>query len=209
MDADERLKQKFSVLFLYLDERQRRIAAATEAKSLGRGGVSVVARASGMSRPSIYKGLVELKQRKPGVPLGRSRKKGAGRKSARERDPKIVEESNRLVDPDTRGDPMSPLRWTCKSTRQLAKVLTESGHAVSHRVVSELLAKMGYSLQSNRRRGPTTPTGMLSSVTSMSRCVGFRRRDCRSAAWIPRRRNGSANTVMVAWNGNSRENRRK
>jgi hypothetical protein len=151
MDADERLEQKFSVLFLYLDERQRRIAAAAEARSLGYGGVTQVAKASGMSRPSIHKGLDELKQRKPGVPLGRSRRAGAGRKPVSERDPKIMPELDRLVDPDTRGDPMSPLRWTCKSTRQLAKTLTEAGHAVSHRVGGALLERMDYSLQGNRK----------------------------------------------------------
>jgi hypothetical protein len=118
MDTDERLKQKFSILFAYLDERQRRIAAAVEARSLGRGGITRVAKAAGMSRPSVHKGLGELKQRKPGVPLGRVRKPGGGRKPVRRSDPAIVEELDRLVDPDTRGDPMSPLRWTCKSTRQ-------------------------------------------------------------------------------------------
>ena len=118
MELHERLKQKFSVLFSYLDERQRRVAAALEARSLGHGGITAVAKATGMSRPSIHKGLGELSQRQPGVPLGRSRKVGAGRKPLVQRDPKIVEELDRLVDPDTRGDPMSPLRWTCKSTRQ-------------------------------------------------------------------------------------------
>jgi len=121
MELHERLKQKFSVLFTYLDERQRRIAAAVEARCLGHGGITAVAQATGMSRPSIHKGLGELTQRRPGVPLGRSRKTGAGRKPLRKSDPKIVEELDRLVDPDTRGDPMSPLRWTCKSTRQLAQ----------------------------------------------------------------------------------------
>jgi len=149
MELHERLKQKFSVLFTYLDERQRRIAAALEARSLGHGGITAVAQATGMSRPSIHKGLGELTQRKPGVPLGRSRKTGAGRKPLRKSDPKIVEELDRLVDPDTRGDPMSPLRWTCKSTRQLAQTLTATGHPISHRVVGELLGSMGYSLQAN------------------------------------------------------------
>jgi hypothetical protein len=102
-----------------------------------------------MSRPSIHKGLGELTQRKPGVPLGRSRKAGAGRKPLTERDPQILEALDQLVDPDARGDPMSPLRWTCKSTRQLAKALATAGHPVSHRVVGELLASMGYSLQAN------------------------------------------------------------
>ena len=104
------MKQKFTTLFGYLDERQRRIAAAVEARSLGHGGVTAVAQATGMSRPSIHKGLGGLKQRKPGVPLGRSRKAGAGRKPLVERDPRILEELDRLVDPDTRGDPMSPDR---------------------------------------------------------------------------------------------------
>ena len=149
MELHERLKLKFSVLFTYLDERQRRIAAAAEARSLGHGGITAVAQATGMSRPSIHKGLGELTQRKPGVPLGRSRKAGAGRKPLRKSDPKIVEELDRMVDPDTRGDPMSPLRWTCKSTRQLARALTQTGHPVSHRVVGELLGAMGYSLQAN------------------------------------------------------------
>ncbi len=149
MELQERLKQKFTTLFAYLDERQRRIAAAVEARSLGHGGVTAVALATGMSRPSIYKGLGELTQRKPGVPLGRSRKAGAGRKSLVERDPRILEALDRLVDPDTRGDPMSPLRWTCKSTRHVADALKDAGHPVSHRVVGELLASMGYSLQAN------------------------------------------------------------
>ena len=102
-----------------------------------------------MSRPSIHKGLGELTQRKPGVPLGRLRKAGAGRKPLTERDPQILEALDRLVDPDSRGDPMSPLRWTCKSTRQLAAALADAGHPVSHRVVGQLLASMGYSLQAN------------------------------------------------------------
>jgi len=149
MEIQERLKQKFTTLFCYLDERQRRIAAAVEARSLGHGGITAVALATGMSRPSIHKGLGELELRKPGVPLGRLRKAGAGRKPLTERDPQLLEALDRLVDPDSRGDPMSPLRWTCKSTRQLAAALADAGHPVSHRVVGELLASMGYSLQAN------------------------------------------------------------
>src|SRR5271167_4667342 len=151
MELHERLKQKFSVLFTYLDERQRRVAAALEARSLGHGGVTAVANATGMSRPSIHKGLSELSARQPGVPLGRSRKVGAGRKPLVQRDPKIVEELDRLVDPDTRGDPMSPLRWTCKSTRELARLLTARGHPVSHVTVAQLLHDLHYSLQGNAK----------------------------------------------------------
>lgn len=149
MDVDERLKQKLSSLFPYLDEKQRRIAAAVEARSLGHGGITRVANAAGLSRPVIHKGLDELKERKPGLPLGQSRKAGGGRKPLRASDPTLMVELDKLVDPDTRGDPMSPLRWTCKSTRQLAGALTQSGHPVSHRVVGELLASLGYSLQGN------------------------------------------------------------
>ena len=159
MDVDERLKQKLSSLFPYLDERQRRIAAAVEARSLGHGGITRVASAAGLSRPVIHKGLDELKARKPGLPLGQSRKAGGGRKALRASDPTLMEALDRLVDPDTRGDPMSPLRWTCKSTRHLAGALTQSGHPVSHRVVGELLASLGYSLQGNfkTREGASHP----------------------------------------------------
>jgi len=180
MELQERLKQKFSTLFGYLDERQRRIAAAVEARSLGHGGVTAVALATGMSRPSIHKGLGELTQRKPGVPLGRSRKSGAGRKPLVERDPRIIEELDRLVDPDTRGDPMSPLRWTCKSTRQLADALRKAGHPVSHRVVGELLASMGYSLRANvkTKEGSGHP-----DRDAQFRYLNERVRDCLARQW--------------------------
>src|SRR5260370_36010104 len=97
MELHERLNEKFSTLFGYRDEGQRWIAAAVEARSLGHGGVTAVALATGMSRPSIHKGLGELTQRKPGVPLGRSRKSGAGRKPLVDRDPRIIEVLDRLV----------------------------------------------------------------------------------------------------------------
>jgi hypothetical protein len=147
MGAGERLKQKFASLFPYLNERQRRVAAASEALSLGRGGISRVARAAGLSRPTIYKGLEELSN--PEVPLERVRKPGGGRKSIHQRDPAMVTELERLVDPATRGDPLSPLRWTCQSTRQLAQALSDAGHAVSYPVVAETLHQLGYSLQAN------------------------------------------------------------
>lgn len=147
MGSDERLKQKFSSLFPHLNERQRRVAAACEAVSLGRGGVSMVARAAALSRPTIHKGLEELKS--PGTPMARVRKPGGGRKSIRQRDPAMVTELERLVEPVTRGDPMSPLRWTCKSTRQLAEALSAAGHVVSYPVVAETLHQLGYSLQAN------------------------------------------------------------
>ena len=146
MGADECLKQKFDLLLPRLNEKQRRMVAACEARSLGRGGVSKVARAAGMSRPTIHKGLEELKN--PDM-SSRVRKPGGGRKSISQLDPAMVTELDRLVDPVTRGDPMSPLRWTCKSTRQLAAALRAAGHEVSHTVVGETLRQMGYSLQAS------------------------------------------------------------
>ena len=136
---------RYQVLFRHLDERQRRLVAAADAERLGRGGVSAVARTSGLSRPTIHKGLQELHD-KPLAP-GRVRKGGAGRKRVEEIEPAILKELERLIDPATRGDPMSPLRWTSKSTRHLAAALSRSGHEVSHETAAQLLRVLGYSLQ--------------------------------------------------------------
>ncbi len=140
---------RYRVLFRHLDERQRRLIAAADAERLGRGGVSTVARMSGLSRPTIHKGLEELHER-PLTP-GRVRKAGAGRKRVEELDASILKELERLIDPATRGDPMSPLRWTSKSTRHLAAALTRSGHAVSHETAAQLLRVLGYSLQATSK----------------------------------------------------------
>jgi hypothetical protein len=123
---------------------------AAEARALGRGGVTRVAQASGVSRPTIHKALRELDG--PATDPGRVRKAGGGRKRTRDRDPGVVAALEELVDPDTRGDPMSPLRWTCKSTRQLATALGDRGHLVSHNVVADLLHELGYSLQAPAKR---------------------------------------------------------
>lgn len=131
------------------------MAAASEALSLGRGGISIVARAAGLSRPTIHKGLEELKT--PDVPQGRVREPGGGRKSIYERDPEMVAELERLVDPETRaGQSMPPLRWTCKSTRQLSRALGDAGHVVSHPVVAETLHQLGYSLHANAKTRKTS-----------------------------------------------------
>ena len=122
-----------------------------EAKVRGRGGISQVASASGVSWPTVQKAVRELEEPGPGLPPERARQAGGGRKSVEVKDPGLVEALDALVDPDSRGDPESPLRWTVKSTRQLAEALTAQGHPVSHRVVGELLHSMGYSLQSNRK----------------------------------------------------------
>lgn len=150
MDADEALSVKYTTLSPYLDERQRRLYLATEAKALGRGGISRVASVSGVSRPTIARGLKEL-EGLPAPPPGRMRHTGGGRRRLRDSVPGLVEVLESLVDPVTRGDPMSPLRWTCKSTRQLAKALTEEGFQISHRVVAEILKQEGYSLQVVRK----------------------------------------------------------
>jgi len=147
MDTQDELEQKYAVLFPHLNERQRHLVAAADAERLGRGGVTLVARASGFARPTLSKALREL--RRPPLPVERVRRPGAGRKKLVDRDPHLVQALEALIDPDTRGDPMSPLRWTCKSTRQLAQVLSDDGHAVSHETVAQLLHQLGYSLQAN------------------------------------------------------------
>jgi len=149
MEVRQSLRSRIDALFPHLNERQRRLAAAAEARAMGRGGVSQVARATGMSRTTIHRGLVELDRMEPSSE--RCRRPGGGRKSIREQDPLILKHLRELVDPSTRGDPMSPLRWTCKSTRQLAAALQKKGHTVGHSVVAEMLKHLGYSLQANRK----------------------------------------------------------
>ena len=149
MDSDAALAEKFATILPHLNERQRRLLVAAEARVLGRGGISRVARASGLSRPTIQAALRELDQ--PGALPARVRQLGGGRKPARMTDPALLTALEALVEPTTRGDPMSPLRWTCKSTRQLAQALTQRGHPVSHQVVADLLRAAGYSLQAPRK----------------------------------------------------------
>src|SRR4030067_3754660 len=132
------LEHKLSLVVPHLNERQWRMLLAAEAQSLGRGGISLVARVAKVSRPSIHRGLREL-DGPPLSPEGRARRPGGGRKRLKEKDPTLVTALESLVDPDTRGDPLSPLRWTCKSTRELAQTLRSHGPAVRHRGVGEML----------------------------------------------------------------------
>jgi len=149
---EEVLRRKFSALWPHLNERQRRLVVGAEAKALGRGGVTAAARAAGISRPTVQKALTELAELPAaGVAPQRSRRAGGGRKRAVDRDPGLVQALEALVNPETRGDPESPLRWTTKSTRQLANVLTEAGHPVSHVRVAEILHSLHYSLQGNAK----------------------------------------------------------
>ena len=145
MDVLPGLETKLTKLMPHLDERQRRLLAAAEAEALGYGGVARVARASGLSRPTIHKGLAELVERP--LPSQRIRRAGGGRKKARDLDPTLLNTLEDLIDPVTRGDPMSPLRWTCKSTRHLADALATLGHPVSHATVAQLLHHLHYTLQ--------------------------------------------------------------
>jgi hypothetical protein len=125
--------------------------AAAESAAIGRGGISAVSRATGVSRQIIRKGMVELKQAASAAPAVRIRRPGGGRKKAVERDPQLPHALEGLVEPTSRGDPESPLRWTCKSVRKLADELTAQGHPTNRQTVSELLRAMDYSLQANRK----------------------------------------------------------
>ena len=153
MASESEIKQRFSQLEKWLDERSRRLWAAAESVAHGRGGISLVSRASGVSRRAIAVGLTEL-QRKPehspgkGLPI---RQKGGGRKKTSLKDPALLSDLEKLLEPATRGDPQSPLRWTCKSVRNLAAELQAQGHQVSHMLVAELLHQQKYSLQANRK----------------------------------------------------------
>ena len=148
------IEWKYRSLASLMDERMRRQWAASEAQAYGWGGVSAVSEAIGMSPNTIRRGIAELEERAahPDVSIeSRIRREGGGRKSLTEIDAGLLDSLERLVDPTTRGDPESPLRWTCKSTTQLADALTRQGHALSPRSVGRLLNAAGYSLQSNRK----------------------------------------------------------
>jgi hypothetical protein len=151
----EAVRTKFELLRPLMTERLRRQWAACEAQTLGRGGTSAVAEATGLSRTTIWAGIRELRRRadqpERDVYPERVRRPGAGRPFAEDADPALVRDLETLVEPTTRGDPQAPLRWTCKSTRQLAEELCRRGHAVSHQTVASLLHDLDYSLQANRK----------------------------------------------------------
>jgi len=149
VDADAQLTQYFAGIWPHLDEHARRLVAANKAVELGYGGVSRVSRACGLSRVTLIKGVAEL--RAVPLPPGRIRREGGGRHALTANDPGLVPALDGLVEPTARGDPESPLRWTCKSARTLAEELTARRHPVSHTKVTQLLRKDGYSLQGNRK----------------------------------------------------------
>jgi hypothetical protein len=158
MGIEAEIRAKYRALAPTMNERVCRLWAGTEAKPLGYGGIAIVARATGLARNTIRRGLRELARPGREGP-DRVRRPGGGRKRATVVDPELPAALEGLVEPVTRGDPESPLRWTCKSTRHLAAELTARGHAVSHVVVAHLLARLGYSLQANRktREGSSHP----------------------------------------------------
>lgn len=146
----ERIRRKYLALRPDLDERGRRRWAAVEARDLGWGGITAVALATGISDRTIRNGIQELDSPEP-VPFGRQRREGGGRKSREEEFPGLVEALEGLVEPVVRGDPESPLRWTCKSVPVLAQALREQGYTVSPSKVAQMLKALGYSLQANRK----------------------------------------------------------
>ena len=145
------VRQRYKVLAGVADERVRRLMLAAESLAIGRGGQVAVARATGVSRAMIQRGIREVLQPELQAPKGRIRRPGGGRKAMVVIDPTLRDDLERLVEPTSRGDPESPLRWTCKSVRKLAAELTARGHQTSHRMVADLLHDLGYSLQANQK----------------------------------------------------------
>jgi hypothetical protein len=150
MIDEDKIQQRFVALSPHLDERGRRQFAAVEARLAGYGGIAAVARATGIAPSTIWRGLAELDDPAP-LSADRVRRPGGGRRPLVEKDAKLLADLEGLVEPGARGDPMSPLRWTSKSLRRLAAELQGMGHAVSHTVVGELLKKLHFSLQANRK----------------------------------------------------------
>ena len=147
MDAAVALRTKWEAVRPHFNERQRRLWACAEARGIGRGGITLVASATGLSRQTLHSGMRDLDA--PPSTDGRMRRPGAGRKPLHRTDPELAAALDALLDPDVRGDPESPLRWTCKSTGQLALALTRGGHPVSASTVGTMLREQGYSLQAN------------------------------------------------------------
>jgi len=178
----ERIRRKFKLLDPIMDERVRRQWAAAEATAVGWGGIATVVAASGMSHNTIGRGVRELRERakrpRHKTVSKRIRRMGGGRKPVLESDPSILEALERLVEPLTRGDPESPLRWTCKSTRKLAEELQDQGHMIGERSVAMLLHRAGYSLQSNRkvREGDSHPDRNAQFEHINAEVVSFQRR---------------------------------
>jgi transposase len=150
VELEETLAGKFASVLPHLDERQRRLLLGAEARALGHGGIKLVARAAGVSSATVSKGVADLEE--GGQPLGRARRPGGGRKRVTQTDPGVRQALLELVEPDSRGDPQSPLRWTTKATRKLAEELTKLGHRVSAWTVGNLLREENFSLQATSKQ---------------------------------------------------------
>jgi len=154
MDTEEiieTLRKKFERVSEVLDERGRRVWAAAEAEALGYGGQSIVAKATGLARTTLYREGLRQVSDQGSYPQERIRNMGGGRKKLTEREPMLLSALEALVEPTTRGDPENPLRWTCLSTRQLAAALQKQGYLISRQTVATLLEELGYSLQGNQK----------------------------------------------------------
>ena len=172
------LREKYKLLLATMTERMRRHWAAAEALALPHGGISLDAEATGLSRTTITAGIRELRLPvEQSLELCRSRRSGGGRHLLEADDATLLHDLEQLVDPVTRGDPMSPLRWTCKSTRQLAQALQQQGHTISYPTVAALLYHLGYNLQVNRktREGSSHPDRNAQFEFINSRVIAFQK----------------------------------
>lgn len=202
----ETLRKKFERISGVLDERGRRVWAAAEAEALGYGGQSLVAKATGLARTTLYREGVRQASDQP-IPVGgRMRKVGGGRKKLTEQEPTLWSALEALVEPTTRGDPENPLRWTCLSTRQLAVALNQRGYRIGRQTVATLLEELGYSLQGNqkRRKGPVSRIGTPNSDTFTAGLRSSNAEGNPSSQWTRRKRNSSGISRMGAANGDRR-----
>ena len=149
MSIDSDLKVKLSIILPELSEKQRRLLVATEALALGHGGIKVISEITGMSKNTISRGIKEIGSGE--TDCKRSRKKGGGRKKLEDKYPEVVKLIEGIIEPVTRGDPESPLRWTCKSVRNISSLLKKHKYNVTHETVARILKGMSYSLQANRK----------------------------------------------------------
>jgi hypothetical protein len=155
LHLEQSIARKYNALCNGMDERMRRLWAATEAREIGYGGASVVCRATGLDPKTIHRGSLDLKEQEVNPPSAVTqrhiRQKGGGRKAIRAKDPTLLSDLDSLIEPTVRGDPMSGIRWTCKSTRSLSKELHQKGHTISHMTIAQELKDQKYSLQGNRK----------------------------------------------------------
>ncbi len=200
----EILRKKFERVSEVLDERGLRVWAAAEAEALGYGGQSIVAKATGLARTTLYREVLRQDSEQAAYPGERIRKnEGDGRKKLTEQEPTLLSALEALVEPTTRGDPENVLRWTCLSTRQLAATLQKQGYRIGGQTVAALLEELGYTLQGirKRRKVPVTRIGMLSSDIFTGRLRSAKAEDTPSSRWTRRKRNSLGISRTGAENG--------